>query len=176
MSARVDIEFGGKTPEAGGSMELREAWPEDAEGLRALGAQADRFLRRFYRPSAAAIASRARVAVGLRRMVAVVEGETVGTVGWYEEGGFLHVLGLAVAEEHRRRGIARALLEGMAERARAAGCPAVRLFTVRETGNVPVFEKLGFAVIGETDDGFLEGVNGAKVHEVEMERRLSSSV
>ena len=46
---------------------------------------------------------------------------------------------------------------------------AVRLCTVRETGNVPVIERLRFKIVSETLERPFEAMDGREVHEVEME-------
>jgi GNAT superfamily N-acetyltransferase len=132
---------------------VREA--ETGDELAAVTASAIATLRHTYRPTAAAIA-RARPS---RRLVAVARGEIVGTLEY--DGG--HVVGLFVHADHRRRGVARALLAALGPR-------ELSLFTIRETGNVPIFVRLGFAVVREelaTD--YVSDVY-AQLHEVHMLR------
>lgn len=125
--------------------------------LAAVTASAIATLRQTYRPTDAAVARAA--ARQSRRLVALERGEIVGTLE-YDAG---HVVGLFVHEAHRRCGVARALLDALGPR-------ALSLFTIRETGNVPIFERLGFAVVREqlaTD--YVSDVHTA-LHEVYMKR------
>jgi hypothetical protein len=50
----------------------------------------------------------------------------------------------------------------------------MRVATIKETGNVPIFESLGFKLVAENTDDLCEGINGGKVVDVEMERRLTN--
>jgi GNAT superfamily N-acetyltransferase len=130
-----------------------------AEGdeLAAVIASAIATLRHTYRPTDAAIARAA--SRSSPRLVALDRDEIVGTLEC--EGG--HVLGLFVHEAHRRRGVARALLE-------ALGPHGLSLVTIRETGNVPIFERLGFVVVREKLATELVSDAHAELHEVYMER------
>ena len=74
------------------------------------------------------------------------------------------MVGLFVHEHHRRRGVARALLDALG--------PRLSLFTIRETGNVPIFERLGFAVVREELATEYVSDAHAQLHEVYMERPL----
>lgn len=84
----------------------------------------------------------------------------------------VHVRGLAVHPELRRRGVARRLVEYVAERGAGAGCRAVSLFTIRETGNAEIFQRLGFRIIRESEDSTAELVRGGRPTELYMERPL----
>lgn len=86
----------------------------------------------------------------------------------------MRLLGLGVHEDHRRQGIARALVNRVIELAAEKRGSAVRVATIKETGDVPIFEKLGFEVAGENTDDSCEGINGEKVTDVEMEKRLTA--
>jgi hypothetical protein len=46
------------------------------------------------------------------------------------------------------------------------------LETVKETGNVAIFSRLGFTVVGEEPDQWGESVTGASLVNVRMERDL----
>jgi amino-acid N-acetyltransferase len=76
-------------------------------------------------------------------IVAEEEGRVVGCGSLVEMGpGLSEVRSLAVAPEHRKRGIGARLVEALVEQARERNIPTVFALTRA----VPFFEKLGFAV------------------------------
>ena len=152
------------------TISVRELVPEDADGVSAIEVHMSRFLRQFYRPTQAGFANRRRISNDLTRLVAVVEGRVVGTTQYYIRCGCIHLLGLGVDERYRSRGVGRALVEHVSELAKGRNAPVVRLSTVRETGNVPIFERFGFCVAREYLDDFSIGISGDKVTNVDMER------
>lgn len=102
-------------------------------------------LRQIYRPSPEALARRAKLPA-LPRLVAEVGDTIVGTVEYALAKERLHIMGLFVLATHRRHGVARALVDELAV---LAGALPLSLDTIRETGNVPIFERLGFVVVRE---------------------------
>ncbi|XBC65518.1 GNAT family N-acetyltransferase [Defluviimonas sp. SAOS-178_SWC] len=65
--------------------------------------------------------------------------------------GRLYIGKLAVAESHRRKGLARQLLAHAESRARDLGLPALEMQSrVELTGNHAAFEAMGFVRAGET--------------------------
>jgi len=107
------------------------------------------------------------------RVVAIDGDSIAGTVEYAIEGERLHAIGLHVLDTHRRRGVARCLVDALAAIATRAGVRTLSVYTIRETGNVAVFERLGFAVIAETvaDDVIAEAHE--RLTEVYMERSLA---
>jgi ribosomal-protein-alanine N-acetyltransferase len=96
----------------------------------------------------------AQVASGARFYVVARCGrDVVGYAGLWmipaTDGGEAHVTNIVVAESHRRRGIATALMLSLAERARAAGSTAWTL-EVRSsaTGAHELYRRFGFAPAG----------------------------
>jgi len=82
------------------------------------------------------------------------------------------IQGLVVDEKARRRGVARALLEGACDRARQEGALRITLRVLRH--NVPareLYAAAGFAVEGVLPGEFL--VDGKYVDDVLMGRRLT---
>lgn len=76
---------------------------------------------------------------------------------------FRHVEGCVYIEQvdvlpsHARRGIGAALLDAVAELARAQGWPALTLSTFRDVPfNAPYYVRLGFVEVGELTRGMLE--------------------
>jgi GNAT superfamily N-acetyltransferase len=61
--------------------------------------------------------------------------------------GCAHIDQVSVAPSHARRGLGAALIDHLAERARAEGRPALTLTTFRDVPwNAPYYERLGFRV------------------------------
>ena len=143
---------------------IRPASPADAPGIAAVAESALAVSRRIYRPTPAAIA-RKHEQRRLPHLVAVVGTEIVGTVEYALGEDRLHLMSLFVLASHRRQGVARALVD---ELAKLAGTRPLSLNTIRQTGNVAVFERLGFSVVREevTHDLVGESV----LHDVYMTR------
>jgi ribosomal protein S18 acetylase RimI-like enzyme len=152
---------------------VREAVVHDMKVVNELVELSHRKLRRVYRPTRAALAHKAQLEPKLVRLVAVLEGVVVGTLQYYLVDDRFHFVGLAVHPDRQRRGVARALVESLAERAEGLPVTKLSLYTVKETGNVPVFERLGFRVISEEPDHFAESEAHGQVTDVYMERPVS---
>jgi len=129
-------------------------------------------LRKTYRPNQAALANKARMTTLLNRLVALCDGLIVGTVQWTLEDKCLGIVGLGVHPDFRRRGIARELLAYLSTMGRQMGATRLRLYTVKETGNVDVFARLGFHVVAEREDRFSESDQHRTLTEVELELSL----
>ena len=143
---------------------VRPARVGDEPAIAEVSASALATLRQVYRPTPAAILRRRELAL-LPRLVALVDDQLVGTVEYALGVERLHLMGLFVAASHRQIGVARALV---AELARLAHERPLSLNTIRETGNVPIFERLGFAIVSETP---ATGVIGkTELHDVLMTR------
>lgn len=117
----------------------------DAPVIEAVVASGIATLRQVYRPSPEALARRAKLPV-LPRLVALDAEQIVGTVEYALAAERMHIMGLFVLASHRRLGVARALVDELAQL--AAPLP-LSLDTIRETGNVPIFERLGFVIVRE---------------------------
>lgn len=87
--------------------------------------------------------------------------------------GEVYIQGLAVHPNHRRRGVAKELLRHVAAAAQREGKRVLRLSTIKETGNVPIFERLGFAVVRENIAEHFERVPAGPVIQVDMVRETS---
>ena len=150
---------------------IRAAQPHDRQALAIVDRQATALLRQTYRPTPAGYANKARISRNMARLVAVVQGKCVGTTQSYIEAGIMRLCGLAIHEAYHRRGIAQSLVGHVVDLAVRQSCRAVRLSTIKETGNDLIFEHMGFEIIGEHIDALCEGVNGEKVTDIEMEHR-----
>jgi len=154
---------------------VRLATPQDAPAAQRVSEEAFASLRTIYRPSAVAQANRAAISKDLRQLVAEKQGRIVGTVRFGIFDNCLRVIGLAVAPQNRRRGVARALIEELARIASQRGCQSLSLYTVTQTGNVPIFQRLGFKVVSEQPDRYSESVTGESLTESYMVRDVAHS-
>lgn len=143
---------------------IRPAQRGDEPAIAQVRASALGTLREVYRPTPAAIARRHELAP-LPRLVAVVGEQLVGTVEYALGEERLHLMGLFVAASHRQTGVARALVE---ELARLADHRPLSLNTIRETGNVAIFERLGFVIVSEAPAR--DVIGKTQLHDVLMTR------
>lgn len=135
------------------SYSVRSADPEHDKAAEELTRVSFSRLRSIYVPTEAARAGAASNANTFTRLVALdAQGAVVGTLLYRVEEGRVHFRSLAVHSEHRRRGVARYLVEHLSSKAAKASLRAVSLFAVAETGNVAVFERLGFRVVRQSTD------------------------
>src|SRR5262245_27906873 len=131
------------------AISVRFATAADEAAAGCVGGEAFATVRRIYRPNPAALANLSAIVPAPERLVAEDGGQIVGTVRFGVFDGCLRVVGLAVLPRSQRRGVARALIEELARLARDKRCRALALYTVTKTGNVTIFNRLGFQVISE---------------------------
>ena len=87
--------------------------------------------------------------------VAMLGGDAVGYLVLVDEGEVMLLDNVAVLPSHHGRGVGRALLELAEQRAAAAGCSSIRLFThVTMVENQALYERIGYA---ETHRGGEDG-------------------
>ncbi len=121
----------------------------DTEPVNLIMASCTRELRRVYtpKPNVESVSERQSFS---SRIVAVDHTETVvGVAECIGRDLVLYVQGIAVAPTHRRRGVATDLLAHSTRLAADVGVQALEIATIKETGNVEIFCRLGFLVIDE---------------------------
>ncbi len=96
----------------------------------------------------------------------------VGTVQYYFTGNCVAFLGLGVHPEFRRHGVARALVQELERIGETTGATALTLYTIRETGNLTIFESLGFSVESEQPTSLFESTSLGALTEVLMKKHL----
>ncbi len=159
-------------------VEIREAQSIDAEQIATVSASATATLRETYRPNARALAHKKTIADSLKQLVAVVEGAVVGTVqyklepGYKLENGRVHFLSLDVHADFRQQGVATQLVDKLAEIGKQAGAKALSTYTVTQTGNCAIFEKMGFRVIYEEPSELFESDQFDTITETYLERPI----
>ncbi len=156
------------------AIRVRHATPEDIEAAQEVAALATETLRETYR-LVASPPSDGSPRPALTRLVAEIKGRIVGTVQYGVKGSRLHFIGLMVHPDHRRRGVARAILESLAGTARDLGLTHLSLYTIRETGNVPIFERMGFTVIHEETADWAQSDRFDILTDVYMERLITDN-
>jgi GNAT superfamily N-acetyltransferase len=87
-------------------------------------------------------------APGLRRYVALVDGEIAGGASWrLDESGVAQLTGAATLPAFRRRGVQRALLAARLAAARAAGCDLAVITTQPGTQSQANAQRQGFVLL-----------------------------
>jgi ribosomal protein S18 acetylase RimI-like enzyme len=152
---------------------VREPVSEDTTELTEVDRLATADLRKVYRPTALALEHRALINPNLQRLIAVLEGRVVGAVQYHIKGERLSFLGLGVHPDFRLRGIATAIVQNLEKIGRLRDCKAMVLHTVRETGNVGIFERMGFEVESQMPTLLFESETASTLHEVVMVKEIS---
>lgn len=151
-------------------LEIREFNPSDDEGVRTVAREAHSFLRKTYRRKKTASAE---PAASFTRLVAVADGGIVGTATYEVRNGGLYFGSLGVLETHRRRGVTREIVQHLEKTAAGLGLPKLSCSTIEETGNIIVFEKLGFKQVSKTFTDRHESPDGHRLHEVYLEKEIT---
>lgn len=151
---------------------IRAEKPDDQPGIQEVDASATATLRRTYRPSQKAIANKARIRKQTQRLVAVINDRVVGSVEYHITDQSLGIMGLGVHQDFRLLGVARSLFCALEAIASKEGVARIQLYTVKETGNVDIFKRLGFMVASEQEDEFSESDGFSKLTGVEMVMQL----
>ncbi|MDA2933962.1 GNAT family N-acetyltransferase [Acidobacteria bacterium AH-259-D05] len=93
----------------------------------------------------------------------------VGSLQYLVEVDRVYVLDLAVDPEYRRQGVARQLIDFVSDTAQNRGYKIVSTRTIKETGNVPIFQKLGFRVVSEEIAEWCVSDMYSSLHDVYLE-------
>jgi len=152
-------------------IEVREAEPGDRRETARIARRVNAAIQKVYQVQSSG--SKQRFAsTKHRQLVATVDGAIIGAAHIAHHGERTHLVGLFVDPDYHGCGVAGHLVEAVAQVARKRGAKRVTLRTVRETGNVHVFEQLGFEVIEEHETDTVQGAGGALLSETSMERLL----
>lgn len=149
---------------------IREPNERDRDAIAEVDALATSGLRQVYRPNQKAFDNLSRISPSLTPLVATIGTNVVGTVKYRIEGNRLYLTALSVHPSHRRRGVATALVRATARIAEERDIPYLAVHTVKETGNVTIFERMGFFTVGEQKDDFFESDVHDSLTDVYMER------
>jgi predicted N-acetyltransferase YhbS len=149
---------------------VRECREEEMEEAKRVSSEAFEEHRRVYRPSPQALGAKREIERTLNRLVALDGGNVVGTVQYWILDDRLHLVGLAVHPSRQRQGIGLELLKRVRELAAERKLGRLSLCTVEQTGNVPIFQRLGFAVAEKKDAEDTISVSGEALTDVYMEK------
>lgn len=141
---------------------------EDQTEIQNVRASATATLRQIYRPNQRAIENKTRISTRLQKLVAIIDGRVVGTVQYYLESQSVWLIGIGVHTEYRQKGVARSLICHLEKIGLREKATQLKLHTVKETGNVDIFRRLGFTVVAEREDDFFESDRFDKLTDVEM--------
>lgn len=153
---------------------IRDAVPDDDEAVAIVCASGLEDLRKVYRPSPEAYAARASFDHQLARIVAVIDSEVVGTAQYFLDADSVRIIGLMVRADCRRRGIAAALVARLDGIAVEAGRAKLAARTIKETNNLPVFQRLGFLVEDERPDTLFVSDLYARLTEVDSTKPINT--
>jgi len=147
--------------------------PDEIPEAIAIAKRAFSGLRTIYRPKRSIVIDQASQPDDVLRAVARIGRQPIGTVQYFLEPDRLYVFGLAVDAAHRHQGVARDLLDFVDDACRQSARTIVTLRTIRETGNVAIFERLGFQVVKEEIADWCLSDQHPRLHEVHLERAVT---
>ncbi len=148
--------------------EIRQANSSDSASVAKLFDAAFAPLRAIYAPKRKAVDRQAKRPDAIR-IVAGVSGRIVGTVEVDRHGPSLRLVGFAVHPEFQRQGIGRSIVDWVIANLTA---DSIELATIRQTGNVAVFERMGFNVVAEKVADWCVSSQFERLHEVTMVKAL----
>ena len=128
-------------------------------------------LRDVYRPKPDAVPALKNVELDTQTIVALAGGEIVGAACVYQDTNELRVSQVAVVPKFRQRGVARKLLQFANDAAIECGASQLWLNTIQETGNVAIFQRLGFTVHSTTKATWCISDRFEQLHDVSMRRK-----
>ena len=151
---------------------VRECREGELEEAKRVSSEAFAAHREVYRPSPQALGAKREIENTLSRLVALDGDDVVGTVQYWILDDRLHLVGLAVHPDRQRQGIGLELLKRAREIAAEKNLGRLSLCTVEQTGNVPIFLRLGFAVAEKKDAEDTISVSGEPLTDVYMEKTV----
>ena len=151
---------------------IREAIDTDKEYIDIVSKSGIDTLRKTYRPNQKALKNKKKINRSLKRLVALIDEKIVGTVQYYADKSCIKIIGLSVLADYRKLGISRKLIEFTENVSRKNGIFNITLFTVKETGNGDIFEKLGFNIIREELDEFSESDKYCSLTSLYMKKKI----
>lgn len=159
-------------PLAVGDIYIARAAPEDSQEREALAAAGKEELKRHYVQLPELEVLGELLKGRLEHLVAYRAGKLVGTVSFYQVDERLSGVDLCVHPDYRKQGVATALMNALEQAARLRGVSRLSLFTIKETGNVEIFERRGFKIVGARRSETCFAPEGMAVTEVEMEKQI----
>ena len=154
-------------------IETRLASPSDVADVQTIIDAAFATVREVYRPKPDATPTSENAGLKTETFVVSMDGEIKGSVCFYSQAKALQISQLAVVPEFRKRGVARALLQAANQAATKRGATELRLNTIQETGNVAIFQRLGFTIHSTTKATWCISDRFEQLNDVLMTQRCS---
>ncbi len=148
-------------------IEVRQQNELEAKIAESIFTAATNELRAIYRPVAMADDN---LPVNSIKVVATINDKVVGLAQYLIGTDSIKLSGLAVSPDYRRRGVAGAIVQYLVQEANNNRKADIVLGTIKETGNVDIFVRLGFTVIEEVIAEKFVGACGDKVTLVTMRK------
>lgn len=149
-------------------IEVRNQAEADREAVQSLIATVTEELRSIYRPIKEKVGSQTE---HLSRIVAISNNTVVGFAEYQSNADSLLVRGLAVSPDYRRQGIASSKMQHLLVEAKNVAKTEVLLSTIKETGNINIFSRMGFTVTSEVVSAAFESIHGDHVTLVNMRKK-----
>jgi ribosomal protein S18 acetylase RimI-like enzyme len=150
---------------------VRVATPEDAQSYEETWQSAMDTLRETYRTSPGFLDNWTPPS-DLTKIAAVLDGRVVGVVQCYPEEDRMHIMRFGVRSDCRGKGVGRALIAFVADLARRKGFRCLDVYTIKETGSVPIYKALGFTVLSEEAAKWAESDKYDKLTDVHLQKPL----
>ena len=132
-------------------------------------------LRQTYRPTQRAIENKTQRILNCQRLVATIDDRVVGSVQYSFDIHCVSIIGLDVHTDYRKKGVAHSLISHIKKIGMKEKALSLKLHTIKETGNVGVFKRLGFKVASERIDDLFESDKFDTLTDVEMIMELPNS-
>jgi N-acetylglutamate synthase-like GNAT family acetyltransferase len=123
---------------------VRAAKAGDREGLTAVIARAAIEARRLFRDRSEEAVQWQCTRPKAQELVALLDGEIVGRIQCTVGDACIQILDVVVLPEYRRLGVARRLVEVLADTARKVGIRRLSITVANEDETVRIFQRLGF--------------------------------
>lgn len=153
------------------SVTVRRATAEDAKGIAEVITSSAKGGRRLYRPEESAAS--AAISEDATRLVACLGKRVVGTARYLRHEETIAIEGLDVHPSHRRRGVARKLIDHLVEVGKREGAKRLTIRTVREAGNEAFLRAVGFSTVREEPTAVQAGDEAQSLTSLDMELRVS---
>ncbi|HDY7997780.1 TPA: GNAT family N-acetyltransferase [Vibrio vulnificus] len=129
-------------------------------------------LRQIYRPTESAVGNKHSAKSDWSCFCFHVDQVLVGVVEAKQVGSELQLSSLAVAPSFRQKGIARSLIDFVVTQFKPIN--SVSVWCVEQTGNVAIFEALGFNVVQRFDSDLFILADGSKAIEVQLKQKVKA--
>ena len=152
---------------------IRKSNKRDVNSIELLSSAANESLRKIYRPTKQTLAKKDKLLSNTTRLVATVDNIIVGTVLYKLKEECIHLIGLSVLPEFQKTGVATKLVNETERIGRRNDLKYISLYTIKQTNNVQIFNKLGFKSVSEEADKLCESDIYDKLTVVHMKRAIN---